>query len=110
MPALALPGRSAPGAPPVGGTRLVAVDDPDLQVTAVEPRPDGSLRVRVLNAVPEVRRARVGLAPGLACAGLVDLADRPDAATPLEREPDAALALTLRGWQLATLQLRAGPA
>jgi hypothetical protein len=125
VPALAIPGRAA-GAALAGraargrhagaraarrplladGARLVELEDPDVQVTAIEPREDGSLRLRLLNAVPRARTVRLRLPAGLACAGLVDLADRPDAATPLRRE-GTALALELRPWQLVTLRLHA---
>jgi hypothetical protein len=82
----------------------VEIEDPDLQMTAAEPREDGSLRLRLLNAVSGARAVALRLAPGLACTGVVDLADRPDPATPLRRA-DGALELTLRPWQLATLRL-----
>lgn len=137
VPALALPGRAAgaalagrtaeaalagrEGAAPAAdarsvrgallqdGVRLIELDDPDVQVTAIEPWEDGSLRLRLLNAVPRARTVRLRLPAGLACAGLVDLADRPDGATALRRE-GAALALELRPWQLATLRLHAAGA
>jgi alpha-mannosidase len=106
IPALALPGRASPDAPLADGSRLVELDDPDVQLTAIEPREDGSLRLRLLNAVPKARTVGLRLPAGLLCAGLVDLADRPDAATALRRE-GTTLALDLRPWQLATLRLHA---
>jgi hypothetical protein len=36
------PGRAAPAASLADGVRLVELDDPDVQITAIEPRDDGS--------------------------------------------------------------------
>ena len=113
VPALALPGRADGAGDASGlladGARLVVLDDADAQVTAIEPREDGSLRVRILNAVPQARTIRLGLPPRLRCSGLVDLADRPDRRTALRGAgaAGAALELELRPWQLATLRLEA---
>jgi len=109
VPALALPGRAAREGPLAPDARLVALDDPDVLITAIEPRDHGGVRVRLLNAAAEARSVRLRLARGLRCEGVVDLADRPDPRTPLCEEAGA-LRLALRGWQLATLRLAAGAA
>jgi hypothetical protein len=60
------------------GDRLVAVDDPEVVVSALEPRPDGKALFRLYNA--SARRRRVSVACPAAdrtAPTLVDLAERP---------------------------------
>jgi Glycosyl hydrolases family 38 N-terminal domain/Glycosyl hydrolases family 38 C-terminal domain len=99
-PALALPGReaAAPGASLADGARAVEIDDPRVLLSALEPLPDGGVRVRVWNASPEERRVR--LAAGAALQP-IDLRDEPDP-RPGSRAEGGALVLALRPWQIAT--------
>ncbi len=88
-------------AAPLGdGARLVAVDDPELEVSAVEPRADGGALVRLVN-LGGPRRARVAWGSstpgGLAC---VDLAERPDESTRARPAPEGGVRLELRAGQI----------
>jgi hypothetical protein len=105
VPALAFPGRaSAPaGAPLTDGASLVEIDDAHVLLSALEPHPEGGARVRVWNASPETRRARVRLAAGATLAP-VDLRDAPKERA-IERIGDA-VEMTLRPFEVATLLAR----
>lgn len=109
VPALAFPGGRPSGCALAGAARLVEIDDPDVEVTAIEPREDGSARLRVLNAAARARSVVLRLPAGTVCTGLVDLADRADSATPLRRADAGVLEISLRPWQLATLRLAREP-
>jgi len=102
-PPLLLAGGGGRGAPLADGARLVAVDDPAVVVSAVEPGRDGAAQVRLLNLSNEPRRVRVrwhGAARGLAA---VDLQGRPDPGVDAEPE-EGGVRLSLRPWQIATLR------
>jgi hypothetical protein len=107
VPALALPGRAgAPPAAPLGdGARLVELDDPAILLSALEPLPEGGVRVRVWNASSEPRTALLRLgASGAGPLQPVDLRDEPAAGA---GAPDGeGIALSLRPWQIATLRAR----
>ncbi len=57
-PALLLPG-SAGGGPLGDAERLLELDDPAVVVSAIEPRPDGSVALRLYNASAQARRVPV---------------------------------------------------
>jgi mannosylglycerate hydrolase len=101
-------GRPAPGEAPVvaDGAQLLATDDPELVVSAIEPRPEGRALVRVYNASPEARRARlVWGGPGRASLEAVDLAERP-AGGVVAGEGEDGVEIALRPWQIASLRTR----
>jgi alpha-mannosidase/mannosylglycerate hydrolase len=79
------------------GSRLLAVDDPYVVVSAIEPRTDGSIAVRLWNASGEARTLPTPWAAG-ASAMRVDLAGRPlgAAENPLRLGPWKILALHLQ--------------
>jgi alpha-mannosidase len=94
---------------PLGdGARLFEVDDPELVVTALEPRPDGSVHARLFLASPRGRRVRVRWGVhGASQLAAVDLAGRPDPRRSIRPAPGGWTELDLRGWEIATL--RAAP-
>jgi alpha-mannosidase len=105
-PALLFAGGS--GAGPLGdGARLLEVDDPEVVVSAVEPRRAQGAAIRLYNASPRPRRVRVrwngAAGPDLRA---VDLAGRPDERVRLASEADGAVRLELRAWQLVALRSR----
>jgi alpha-mannosidase/mannosylglycerate hydrolase len=90
----------SPGGRLGDGARLVAWDDPAVQLSALEPRPGGITALRLLNASDRARSVQVRWnGPG----GLweVDLAGRSRGGA---RRPEPSLELSLRPWQLASLQ------
>jgi hypothetical protein len=96
-------GAGGPG-PLRDGARLVAVDDPRIEVSAIEPREDGAVDVRLVNPSDEPRRVRVrwGGAPTQRLAR-VDLAGRPlPGETHESVEP--ARDLELGPWRIETLR------
>jgi alpha-mannosidase len=103
-PALLFAGGSEAG-PLRDGARLLEVDDPEVIVSAVEPRREQGAALRLYDTSGRPRRVRVRW-NGAAGRRLraVDLAGRPDASLQLVSEADAAVSLELRGWQLVALQ------
>jgi hypothetical protein len=104
----------APGAggsgPLADGCRLVEVDDPRVEVSAIEPRADGAVDVRLVNLSAEARRARVrfAAAPGHRFRP-VDLAGRPLAARTQDGVGGETV-IELAPWRIATLRaIRALP-
>ena len=69
-------GASQPGALR-DGDRLVAIDDPAVVVSAIEPRSEGDAELRLWNAEPQEQRVRVAWTPP--CAGIlpIDFAGQP---------------------------------
>jgi len=84
--------------------RLVEVDDPQLEVSAIEPREDGAVDVRLVNLSDEPRHARVRFraAPGHVL-GLVDLAGRPVRAQ-TQQGVEGEATIELGPWRIATLR------
>jgi len=102
----------AGGEGPLGdGARLVEVDDPHLEVSAIEPRDDGAVDVRIVNLSPEARTARVRWrgAPGHRLAP-VDLAGRPLGAGQTQEGVADAVDLALGPWRIGTLRAARAPA
>jgi alpha-mannosidase len=101
-PPIAFPGPAAstPTAASLSdGSRLVEVDDPALVVSAIEPRPDRSQIVRIVNASDTPRPARIR------CRGVGEL-ERVD----LAERPVVPAADSLRPWEIATFRLAGEPA
>ena len=86
------------------GARLLELDDPEVEVSAIEPRPDGSSWLRLLNASDRPRRVRLRwngragerLAP-------IDLAGAPDSRVRIDSEGPFQ-SLSLGPWQLVALR------
>jgi mannosylglycerate hydrolase len=88
-------------APLADGARLVEVDDPELVVSAVEPRDEGGVVVRVYNASSEPRPAAIrfpgaGTGAGARALEPVDLLERP------LPEGGVRPGETLRPWQIVS--------
>lgn len=104
-PALALAGAGSSEAPLRDGARLVEVDDPAVVVSAVEPRPDGGIALRVCNLSEQARR--VGVRWGASLPGgleAVGLDDRPDPRVAVAPHAVGGVWLTLHPWQIVTLR------
>jgi alpha-mannosidase len=105
-PALLFAGGSEAG-PLADGARLLEVDDPEVLVSAVEPRREKCAAIRLYNASARPRRVRVrwngARGPDLRAE---DLAGRPDERVRLSSDADGAVWLELRGWQLVGLRTR----
>jgi len=103
-PALLFAGSGSGSGPPRVDARLLEVDDPELVVTAIEPRPDGTPEIRLLNASAQPRRARVrwnGRGAGLE---RIDLRGRPLPGEALVAAADGSVQLDLRPWEIAALR------
>ena len=103
-PAWLLPAEGEPDAPLRDGARLLAVDDPAVLVSAIEPRTESTPLIRLYNASAAPRRVRVSWGgPGARRLTPVDLAG--NAKQPLGFEPGegASATLALRPWQIASL-------
>jgi hypothetical protein len=89
------------------GARLIEIDDPAIVVSALEPGPDGGLRIRVYEAsgTPRTLRARI---PGATRSRAVDLAGAPDAALAWTPSGEA-VEVALRGGQLADFDVQFPP-
>jgi alpha-mannosidase/mannosylglycerate hydrolase len=90
------------------GTRLLEIDDPAIVVSALEPGPEGTLRVRLYEATGRPRRLR-GRIPGATQILALDLTGRPDTGLSLETSADAFEA-ELRPGQLVDLEVHFAPA
>jgi alpha-mannosidase len=86
------------------GVRLLELDDPEILVSAIEPGPDGTLRVRLYEASGQARRLRLRI-PGAVELRAIDLAGRPDPSLTLAGNGDSVEA-SLRGWQIVDLEAR----
>jgi 2-O-(6-phospho-alpha-D-mannosyl)-D-glycerate hydrolase len=87
------------------GARLVAVDDPELVVSAIEPASARNTLVRLVAMGAQPRSARVAWSVPAPHAEWVDLAGRTVAAVGTPGHVD----VSLRPWQIATLRLRGSP-
>lgn len=101
---------AAPGAagsrPLRDGARIVEIDDPAVIVSAVEPGPEGMLRLRLYEATGRARSVR-GRFPGASSIRAVDFTGAPDPALGLRAEGER-FALELRGGGIADLEVERG--
>jgi alpha-mannosidase len=98
--ALAVGGRKGP----LGDrARMIEVDDPAVEVSAIEPRPDGSTWVRLLNGSARARRVRLQWNGGGQRLVAIDLNGVRDSCVSIESD-GAACSLELRPWQLVNLR------
>jgi alpha-mannosidase len=91
------------------GARIVTVDDPQVLVSAVEPRGDGDAELRLVNASGDTRSLRVAWGATSRSLQLVDLAGRDDGTPSPESASANAGAMVLGPWQIVTLRTRVGP-
>jgi alpha-mannosidase len=102
-PPLALAVGAAEG--PLGdGARLIEIDDPEIEVSAIEPREDGSSWVRILNGSDRPRRVelRWNGRPGERLEA-IDLGGAPDPRVRIDADGSLA-SLSLGAWQLVGLR------
>jgi hypothetical protein len=80
-------GAGGEAAPLRDGARLLIQDDPEVVVSAIEPRPDGSAIVRIYEAAGRARTASLTWnAPGDWTWEAVDLTDRPESRARLQTD------------------------
>jgi alpha-mannosidase len=104
-PPLVVPGGGAAGAPLRDGARAVEIDDPEVVVSALEPRADGRPVLRLFNASGRAREVRlVWRLPGGGPLEAVDLSERPAPDVLIESGGAGAVVLRLRPWQIASLR------
>jgi hypothetical protein len=102
-PPLLFAGASAAGGAIGDGARLLELDDPEVVLTALEPRPDGRPEVRLYNASSQARRVRLRWNGRGGELVRIDLAGRrADAA--LEAGPERSASLALRAWEIVALR------
>jgi alpha-mannosidase len=99
-PPLVLAGGGGAGAPLSDGARVVEVDDPEVVVSAIEPRRGLGPLIRLYNASPRGRRAGVRWRGGAERLREVDLAGRPRTDAAGRRAPD----ISLGPWQIVCLE------
>ncbi len=87
------------------GARLVAVDDPLVLVSAIEPCPAGDAELRLVNASDAARSLRVGWGTPGRSLRIVDLAGREGTATAIETDAPSAGSIALGPWQIVTLRV-----
>ncbi|HTO08710.1 MAG TPA: glycoside hydrolase family 38 C-terminal domain-containing protein [Myxococcota bacterium] len=101
-----LAGAGGEDAPLSDGARLLTLDDPEVVVSAIEPRPDGSAIVRIYEAAGRARSVSLAWnAPGDWTWQAVDLSDRFDERANL-RKDGAAIIVPLRACEIRTLRVR----
>jgi alpha-mannosidase len=106
-PALVFAGAGDRDAPLRDGARLLEVDDPQVAVSAIEPRPGGDPIVRLYHAGTRPCRPRVRWnAPGATVLEPVDLMGRPAPLAGSEADGAAGLRLSLRPGQIVSLRPR----
>ncbi len=99
-------GAGGDDAPLRDGARLVTQDDPEIVVSAIEPRADGSAIVRIWEASGRPRTASLTWhAPGEWTWEAVDLADRLDPRAELRRDGPR-VTLPLRAYGIRNLRVR----
>jgi hypothetical protein len=99
-PPLVLAGGGGPGGRLTDGARLLEVDDPEVVVSAIEPRSGRAPLVRLYNASPRERRAVVRWNGSSEPLREVDLAGRRHS----EAAARSAPSLSLRPWQIVCLE------
>jgi hypothetical protein len=103
-PPLLFAGGGGRDAPLGDGDRILEVDDPEVVVAALEPRPQGGSGLRLVNLSARARRARVrwnGRGGGLE---RVDLRGEALPGAALAPGPDGHATLDLRPWEIASLR------
>ncbi len=102
-PPLLFAGGASPLRPPAPDLRLLEVEDPELLVTAIEPRPEGPPEIRLLNASARPRSARVRWNGRGEEIERIDFRGRP---LPGEGPSRAAggVAIDLRPWEIVALR------
>jgi alpha-mannosidase len=94
-----------PDAPLRDGARLLEIDDPAVVVSAIEPRVQSSTLIRLYNASDAPRRVAVRWrGPRVRALAPVDLAGHAVALEGFRADEGAAASLTLRPWQIVTLE------
>jgi alpha-mannosidase len=93
------------GAPLADGERLVEIDDPEVIVSAIEPRPDRRAMLRIYNASAQPRTVALRW-NGLEARSLepTDLMERTVPSVSVSTEKSGA-AVSLRPWEIATLRV-----
>jgi alpha-mannosidase/mannosylglycerate hydrolase len=111
FPPLAFPCGEGGSGPLRDGVRLLAVDDPEIVVSAIEPRGGGDAEVRLLNASGAAREARVEWCAPCEAITAVDLAGRPCTRVAWRAASPASGVIGLAPWRIATLRIdrRADP-
>jgi len=109
FPPLAFPGVEDAAGAIVDGARLVAVDDPQVLVSAIEPCGDGDAELRLVNASGDARSVRVAWGAPTRSLRIVDLAGRDGGTPSFEPESANAGSMDLGPWQIVTVRTRAGP-
>jgi hypothetical protein len=108
--ALLFAGAGAAAGPPGADARLLEVDDPEVVVSAVEPRAEGGPEIRLLNASARPRSARVRWNGRGVALERIDLRGRALPGGALVRAADGSIVLDLRPWEIAALRpLRGSP-
>jgi Glycosyl hydrolases family 38 N-terminal domain/Glycosyl hydrolases family 38 C-terminal domain len=103
-PAWLFAAEGEPDAPLRDGARLLAVDDPAVMVSAIEPRMESTPLIRLYNASDTPRRVRVSWGgPGARKLSPVDLAGNATRLPGFAPDQGASATLTLRPWQIASL-------
>jgi alpha-mannosidase len=109
FPPLAFPGVEDADAVIADGARLVAVGDPQVLVSAIEPCGDGDAELRLVNASGDARSLHVAWGAPTRSLRIVDLAGR-DARTPsFERDSTNSGSIALGPWQIVTLRTSVRP-
>jgi hypothetical protein len=89
---------------PLGdGSRLIEIDDPEVEVSAIEPRSDGSTWVRLLNGSGRPRRVRGRWHGAGERLVPIDLGGAPDSQVSIETD-GLEFSLRLGAWQLVNLR------
>jgi alpha-mannosidase len=103
-PPLLFAGASEAGGAVGDGARLLEVDDPEVVVSALEPRRGGRPEIRLYNASSRARRVRVRWNGRGGELVRVDLTGRRLATAALEAGPDCSASLALRAWEIVALR------
>jgi alpha-mannosidase len=100
VPPLVLEGGGGPGAPLADGARIVEVDDPEVVLSAIEPRTGRSPLIRLYNASPRQRRFTVRWNGSSEALREVDLIGQPRS----DAGASSAPSLSLRPWQIVCFE------
>jgi alpha-mannosidase len=105
LPPLAFAGTERGDGTLTDGARLVAIDDPEVIVSAIEPFADGDAELRLLNSSGAARKVQIAWNAPARSLKSVDLAGRADASTAFDAGTANAGAIALGPWQIATLRI-----